>query len=320
MTFMGLALGSSTYFLLLASQQKEFETEFESFAREAADIAENNAENAFGQFRTLATAITSAAIDGQKGYDFVPDLTDTNDYYNGTENVFPNVTIAHFDLRAQEISKLTGAEMIMFVPFVEQADLTAWENYSTENQWWIEQDYGYRGWDLAAVEPVAKKLYSLPWFDDLNDTRRGYMNEDGFMNDILLERNYDSENLSAPVAQYGPGLLNTSLAKLDLFAHQIFKKEIVASLEYDVPVISEPTNLDFLLDYLESPPNSSSLNRELLRSFTLDQVKEDFHEDSKTVGYLVGVLPWSTFFSNLLPENVNGIVVEIVSDCGSAFT
>ena len=86
------------------------------------EISENNAGNAFGQLQTLATVITSIAYDSKEGG-------------------FPNVTIPHFDLRAKEIAALTGAEMIMFAPFVENESKTGWEEYKQNNRWWIDQDY-----------------------------------------------------------------------------------------------------------------------------------------------------------------------------------
>lgn len=114
----GFAL--ATYFLLSAQEQQEFESSFESYARETADIAENNADNCFGQLRTMATSFTSLALD---------------------QNGFPNVTVPHFDIRAQEITDLTGAEMILFVPFVEKAKRVGWEEYAQQNEGWISQDY-----------------------------------------------------------------------------------------------------------------------------------------------------------------------------------
>lgn len=85
-------------------------------------MAENNAENTFGQLRTLATAITSIAA--------------------STGKSFPNVTIPHFDMRAQEITDLTGAEMILFAPFVERHQRNGYEAFVQENhQTWMEQDY-----------------------------------------------------------------------------------------------------------------------------------------------------------------------------------
>ena len=120
-----LGLGLATYYLLSTQQQSEFESDFESYARETSEIAENNAANAFGQLRTLATVITSIAYD-------------TNE---DTGYGFPNVTVPHFDLRAQEIASLTGAEMLLFAPFVEQTQKAGWEEYERANRWWIEQDY-----------------------------------------------------------------------------------------------------------------------------------------------------------------------------------
>jgi hypothetical protein len=174
----------------------------------------------------------------------------------------------------------------------------------------------YLGWNISEVEPVPEEMYSLPWFSELNDTRRGYSNEEGFMESIMRNLTYEPIGFCAPVAQFGPAPSNTSVVKMDLFAHQIFKKEMVASLEYDVSVISEPEDLGFLLEYVEH----TNIPKEELRSFTLDPVKEDFRDDSKTIGYIVGIVPWSTFFRNLLPEDVNGIVVTIESDCGGTFT
>ena len=151
------------------------------------------------------------------------------------------------------------------------------------------------------------------------------------MEEVLSNLTYNAEGFKAPVAQFGPAPVNSSLAMFDLFSHPIFKKAMIASLEYNVPVISEPTNLDFLLQHidqedttansardddtdsslsswnsilnygLELPKDVSSASHKVLRSFTLDQVREDFHPDSKTIGYLVGVLQWNSFFEDILP-------------------
>eukprot|EP00980_Cylindrotheca_fusiformis_P017448 scaffold5439_cov132-Cylindrotheca_fusiformis.AAC.7 len=137
------------------------------------------------------------------------------------------------------------------------------------------------------------------------------------MEHILDELGYDSQNLSAPIAQYGPAPSDSSLAMFDLMSHPIFKKELIASLEYDVPVVSEVTDLSFFLDYTRS---SRLYPKHALRSFTLDQVKDTFSPDSKTVGYIMGIVPWEAVFANVLPAEVSGISVVVESDCGSVFT
>lgn len=112
------------------SQEKTFESEFQSYARETADIAENNAENTFGQLKTLATALTSIARDN-----------DASENPNNTGAVFPEIVIPHFDLRTKEIADLTGIEMIVFAPFVDAAAKDSWEAHEVETQDWITQDY-----------------------------------------------------------------------------------------------------------------------------------------------------------------------------------
>lgn len=139
------------------------------------------------------------------------------------------------------------------------------------------------------------------------------------MEEIISNKSWTVEGFGAPIAQYGPGVVDPSLAKLDLFSHPIFKKEIIASLEYNVPVISEHADVRFLLESIKSK-SSEDRDYSLLRSFTLDQVKEDFSEDSRTIGYILGVIQWKSFFRTLLPEEVNGIVVKVASDCGRNMT
>jgi hypothetical protein len=57
-----------------------------------------------------------------------------------------------------------------------------------------------------------------------------------------------------------------------------------------------------------------------MSSFALYPVMDDFRNGSKVVGYIVAVIRWSVFFANILPETIDGIMVEIQSDCGTNFT
>lgn len=137
------------------------------------------------------------------------------------------------------------------------------------------------------------------------------------MEDILDDRGFVSQNFSVPISQYGPAPIDSSLSKFDLFSHPIFRKEIVTSLEYDVPVISEASDMSFFLNHIME---NSTFGNDALRSFTLDQVKEDFLDGSRTIGFVFGIIPWEAIFINLLPADVNGISVVVESDCGAVFT
>ncbi|KAL3937663.1 MAG: hypothetical protein SGBAC_007279 [Bacillariaceae sp.] len=293
-----IVFGVATFLLLDSGADREFKSEFKSFARETADIAQNNADKVFGQLRSLATAITSIAVNEEDG------------------NLFPNVTVPHFDLRTQEIADLTGLEMICFVPFVEEPDRSGWETYASDNKDWILEDYDYREWDPATLRgEINTEIYECDFC--LDDSRQGFADSDGFMEDILDDRGFVSQNISVPISQYGPAPIDSSLSKFDLFSHPIFRKEIVTSLEYDIPIISEASDMSFLLNHIME---NSTYGSDALRSFTLDQVKEDFLDGSRTIGFVFGIIPWEAIFINLLPADVNGISVVVESDCGAVFT
>jgi hypothetical protein len=117
----------STYFLLRKSEEVEFETSFLIFARETAVVADLHAEHVFGQLASLASAVRAGMSD--------PSL-------NGSGQVHHHgVSIPDFDLRTEEISNLTGLEMLMFIPFVPNHEKRAWEEFQLLNQEWILEGY-----------------------------------------------------------------------------------------------------------------------------------------------------------------------------------
>jgi hypothetical protein len=204
--------------------------------------------------------------------------------------------------------------------------------------------------------------------EDIGYVKERFFDVEEFEDDVF--RNYggfkDPEGISAPIYQYGgPGHERTnytSIALMDLMTHPIFKKEVIASIEYDVPVLSEYMDVNFLMEGLSTldpdgedtsllwnseysvydSKGKNDVNSEPLivslssiRSITLHQVKESFEPDARTVGFVVGVVPWCSFFNNVLQSSQrlaneaspfdgssenNGIVVKVVSDCGSVFT
>lgn len=75
--------------------------------------------------------------------------------------------------------------------------------------------------------------------------------------------------------------------------------------------ISEPIDLEFLLEHVQGNSTAEP------HSFTLTSVHEDLSHDSKVIGYVIGVVPWSSFFRN---GQADPIVVDVRSDCGSNLT
>jgi len=147
------------------------------------------------------------------------------------------------------------------------------------------------------------------------------------------------QGLSAPIYQYGgPGherTHNSYIALMDLMTHPIFKKEVIASIEYDVPVISEYMDVNFLLEGLSNvdpddgnaasllfntdhsvylnqgnnvaDPDASNVTLPSIRSMTLHPVKDSFEPNATTTGFVVGVVPWHAFFKNVLKTATTGV-------------
>ncbi|KAL3943078.1 MAG: hypothetical protein SGARI_000061 [Bacillariaceae sp.] len=317
-----VVLSVATYFFLSQANRKEFESEFHSYARETADLAENNAANTFQQLQSLASAITSVAID---------------EYQKPNEGSWPNVTIPHWEQRVQQISESAGMELIMFDEVVEEDfEMTGQHEGHLPTQ---QHDHHH------SYEP-GEILYIHNCSHSPNDTRHGYVDEDFFMERILEKYGYHGYGLATPVYQFGPvENVNGNIALMDLMTHQVFKKELVASIEYNVPVISEYLDVSWLAkqDHHEPSSEHDHHGRRLghglesgggsIHSFVLEPVKESFDPNAKTIGFVVGIVTWGTFFHNVLKSplavdmdehtthaGVNGIVVKVVSDCGTTLT
>lgn len=123
--------------------------------------------------------------------------------------------------------------------------------------------------------------------------------------------------MMAPIAQFGPAISNSSLAMMDLFSHPVFRKQMLVSLEYNSPVLSEPIDFGFLFDHVE---HMQSYSHETRRSFIIDPIKETFRDSSKTVGFIIGILSWESIFEPILPMGVDGLQVVVDNGCNDQFT
>ncbi|CAJ1964564.1 unnamed protein product [Cylindrotheca closterium] len=287
-------------YLIVRSNQIKFLTELEGYSREFNDIAQINKDNIFGQLRSVTVEVTSLSMDHKAA---------------------PNITLLNYDRRALDIVNATGIDMVLYVPIVEASQKEEYESYAVQSQGWIAQDYSYRGLDASNVEAIPEQIYEYTTENSkLEDTKNMWTipKDEAYRREILIQSGYRSGSISAPIAQYGPSLSNSSLAMMDLFTHPIFQKEMLVSLEHNLPVISEPMDFDFLLDHVE-PQENSYLNR-TKRSFILDPVREGFQEDSKIVGFVVGIASWENFFKIVLPEGVDGLDVVVENTCERPFT
>ena len=111
-----------TYYLLEQGEQIEFETAFKIYAREIDLIVNMKSENVFGQLQSLATSFKFSKQD------------------HGNTSLSPHqISIPDFDFRAEDISNLTGLEMLLFAPFVPYQEREAFIEFQQANQQWTTQ-------------------------------------------------------------------------------------------------------------------------------------------------------------------------------------
>ena len=142
----GLATGLVlvTYFLLKKGELIEFETAFNLYARQFDVVVNMRSENVFGQLQSLATEVRSSSSSSSSPMNYSGnDADDDHTNANNTGDRFyrHEVTIPDFDLRAEEITNMTGIELLMFVPFVPNEQREAYEEYQRNHQEWITEGF-----------------------------------------------------------------------------------------------------------------------------------------------------------------------------------
>jgi Adenylate and Guanylate cyclase catalytic domain len=123
-----------------------------------------------------------------------------------------------------------------------------------------------------------------------------------------------SEEFYAPVWQLGPVPRNASIVNLDLLTHPSFEHLVAEVLQVERGLLSGVANLGFLRRQYGAELD------DLPRSCALIPIMDDFDEASEVVGFITGELSWTNFFQDVLPSEVNGIVLEVIGTCGESFT
>ena len=217
----------------------------------------------------------------------------TSHALNAPNNTWPFVSLPNFEARAKELLELSRADTIIFAPIVPRKNKGAWESYSVVNQGWIVEGLEFQG--LEDVDPG-----SIP------DSIYPFENADSMSNNI---------DFYVPLWQVGRAPTNSSVVNVDLLSHSAFRQSILDILEVKQGLLSEVVNVDFLLESttggkLDDQP----------RSLIFEPVLRDFEEDSDVVGFVIAVVPWQSYFVELLPAKTDGFLVEVQDMCGAEFT
>jgi class 3 adenylate cyclase len=227
----------------------------------------------------------------------LPSLSDTLTSHTTSINAtWPFVTLPNFDIRTKDSFEKLGAEITIFAPLISKENKHNWEKYAIEHQGWIKEDLSLRGLQKVRPGDIPEAIWPFGDHEDADD------------------------DLFVPLWQLGPVPTNSSIVMLDLYSHPSFRWMIDDALEIKHILLSEVVDREFLAGNIETLDRDSERD-ENPRSYALQPVFDGFKWDTQVVvGFLFAVVPWDSYFVNLLPQGTNGLLLTVEDSCGYAFT
>ncbi|CAB9531536.1 Guanylate cyclase (Partial), partial [Seminavis robusta] len=274
------AVSTVAYIFLAREEENTMKVEFSAYSREILKQAQANSKRMFEELWDLSKSITSHALD--------------------TNSSWPNCTLPYFDIHAHDLKKKTGnLEFVGFAPFVTPENRAGWEQYSVDNQGWIQQDYNYRNWTHAAA-PIPTSIHQ---YNGSGLTQEDYVFEDP-------QFDYEIPLWQIAPAQNDTSVINLDLATVPVFAHLLWDIKMKKVEQY-----SRIMDLHFLLG-----DNLNQNNPDHPRGTIYQPVMEDFRENADVVGFAMGTLTWDLMFENVLFDSSSPLLVEIEGTCNAIFT
>jgi hypothetical protein len=115
-------LTSVGVYLYTSNEEKHnFEVEYQANAERIIESFHDAVARRLGAINSMATAITSYALD--------------------TNQTFPFVTIPHFEIRGSDLRVQADVSSLQWTPLVTDETRVAWEDYALENRYQVEKSF-----------------------------------------------------------------------------------------------------------------------------------------------------------------------------------
>jgi hypothetical protein len=109
------------YFYMSHEEKHNFEVAYQANAQRIVESFHDAVERRLGAINSMATAITSFALD--------------------TKQTFPFVTIPHFEIKGSDLRIQVDASIIQWMPLVTDDTRVAWEEYALANRSQIDEAF-----------------------------------------------------------------------------------------------------------------------------------------------------------------------------------
>jgi hypothetical protein len=250
---------------------------------------------------------------------------------------WPFVTLPGFEQRVGTIRRSSLLNLMGFLPLVETEQRELWELYALRRQGWMQDSYKAL---LSGTEDRGGNFTdSSAQNNNQHDSSRFLAESDSISHAIVVAtagqlNTHQGKGPYAPVWQTSPPpppsmttVINTDLMSIDSF-HLLFESFLGGQATPTFAIShAMPTSLYPTIDFGNEPGpknSSSSLSPPTSTSYDLEQPPSSFlfrpifsayaHE-GEIQGFAMAVLSWQDFFSNLLPDEIQGITCVLRNPC-----
>jgi hypothetical protein len=240
-----------------------------------------------------------------------------------TGQVFPHVTHPHFEIGAGYVDGMGGIMTCAFAPLVKAEERSDWEEYATENQWWLQESVRLRIAHPEKRDPLHGTIQDHEhdrveedqlWLFEIPPIRKRIWNwEDG--NRTIIEEEESDTEIVAPLWQISPPEART--VNVNLFYDERITDLYDAMVATNQTVLSSETKIYDLFDF--AIDDSEKERKETPHGLIMDPVYSTF-ENQTIVGFLMALTPFDNLLKRLLPEDAKGIIAVITNTCGKEMT
>lgn len=262
---------------------------------------------------------------------------------------WPYVTVPNFELRGYQSNQVSKALSLTFSPLVTSANLDSWEAYANSASDWVGESRAVQsllprlassavsaGGDtsvrrLAASDATSDENLMVHFASSSSSSSSSIPQQVWTFNDRGKPGAVDASSSIpyAPLWQQAPAPSNAALINYDLLSNPQLLALYGSMRAAQRPALSSVMDLRFLYsgaahpavparDATAEPKNVTSLIMSPLYPFVV--TKENVPDRDEITGLLLAVIDWERYLTNILPANVEGLVVVLTSTCGDVYT
>jgi hypothetical protein len=261
--------------------------------------------------------------------DFARSITESKNSFNknGTEatNEFPFVVVPKFELLGSHSISISKSAVIIWAPFVNDDQLDPWSNFSKSEVYsWYNESYEIKKDDERINLDVYENntFYATPIREMIWD---GYALEDGTTNHITSEK----PGPYAPLWQMSPLPLTAESINYNLLYENGLRDLVDVMLQNHDCVMSGGITdedsvlrslLESLVEVVEEVATETVLEVEQPDTIHLTPVLDKLDDDDSVIGFLVSVIHWDAFLTDIFPSDVNGVEIVVHNTCNESYT